>query len=263
MSKPRGIRAVLCDLDGVVWLAHQAIPGSVEAIARLRAGSIDVLFVTNNSFSTVHDQERTLASLGIDAGGRVLTSSMAAAGVIAPNWRVLVCGGAGLQQEISRVAGEVVVAHRSPGVGGEFDAVVVGMHREFNYGVLSDALAAVDGGALLIGSNADPTYPTPSGPRPGGGSIVAAIERASGARAIVTGKPHEPMAELVRRVLPHVPSDEMMMIGDRTDTDGEFARTMGCHFGLVLTGVTASSEGADQSFVGADLAAVVDQLLSD
>lgn len=262
MSKPREVSAVLCDLDGVVWLAHQPIPGSVEAIARLRAKGIDVLFVTNNSFSTVDEQEATLLSLGIEAAGRVLTSSMAAAGMIDPNWRVLVCGGAGLQEEISRAAGDVVVAHRSPGAMGPFDAVVVGMHREFNYEVLSDALAAVAGGARLVASNADPTYPTPFGPRPGGGSIVAAIERASGVRAIVTGKPHEPMADLVRRVLPHALPDQMMMIGDRADTDGLFARTMGCRFGLVLSGVTASAEGAEHSLVGPDLSAVVDLLLS-
>lgn len=263
MSKPSDLRAVLCDLDGVVWLAHQAIPGSIDAIARLRADGVNVLFVTNNSFSTVGEQESALATLGVDAAGSVLTSSMAAAGVMDPSWRVLVCGGEGLQQEINRTAGEVVVAHQRPGAGGHFDAVVVGMHREFSYQVLSDALMAVEGGALLVGSNADPTYPTPFGPRPGGGSILAAIERASGVRAVVTGKPHEPMADLVRQVLPHVPPEQMMMIGDRPDTDGLFARTMGCRFGLVLSGVTNSSPHIDGVLVGKDLSDVVDRILAD
>ena len=52
---------VLCDLDGVVWLAHQPIPGSVAAVARLRADGRRVLFVTNNSATRLEVQEATLA----------------------------------------------------------------------------------------------------------------------------------------------------------------------------------------------------------
>ena len=48
---------VLCDLDGVVWLSHHPIPGSVEAIARLRAAGHRVLFVTNNSTAKVGRDE--------------------------------------------------------------------------------------------------------------------------------------------------------------------------------------------------------------
>ena len=57
--------AVLCDLDGVVWLAHQPIPGSVDAIARLRASGRRVVFVTNNSSAVVAAQEEALAAIGI------------------------------------------------------------------------------------------------------------------------------------------------------------------------------------------------------
>jgi ribonucleotide monophosphatase NagD (HAD superfamily) len=65
---------VLCDLDGVIWLSHQPIDGSPEAIARLRAAGHRVLFVTNNSSAKVAEQEAALASVGIPADGDVLTS---------------------------------------------------------------------------------------------------------------------------------------------------------------------------------------------
>ena len=71
--------AILCDLDGVVWLSHDPIPGSVEAIAALRAAGHRVLFVTNNSYSLIASQEHTLAKIGVPSVGDVLSSSGAAA----------------------------------------------------------------------------------------------------------------------------------------------------------------------------------------
>ena len=263
MRKTVPPKVVLCDLDGVVWLAHQPIPGSVGAIASLREAGIRVVFVTNNSFSTYDEQVAALASIGIPAEGDIVTSAMSAATAMKSGWRVLVCGSRGLIEEIGRVAKDVVVAYQEPLASGDFDAVVVGFHREFNYQVLTDALTAVRGGAKLIGSNDDPTYPTPNGPIPGGGSILAAIEKASGVTPIVTGKPYEPMALLVRELCGDVLPEEMMMIGDRSDTDGGFARTMGARFAMVLSGVMSSADGSEADIVAPDLAGVAEILLRE
>jgi ribonucleotide monophosphatase NagD (HAD superfamily) len=138
---------------------------------------------------------------------------------------------------------------------------VVGFHREFDFEVLSDALTAVRTGAALIGSNSDPNYPTPTGPIPGGGSILAAIEKATGVAARVTGKPHQPMADLVRALCPGVGVDSMVMVGDLPETDGRFARTLGCRYGLVLSGMTASHEGVDADIVATSLEGIADHLL--
>ena len=263
MRKTVSPKVVLCDLDGVVWLAHQPIPGSVGAIGSLREAGIRVVFVTNNSFSTYDEQVAALASIGIPAEGDIVTSAMSAATAIKSDWRVLVCGGRGLIEEVSRVAKDVVVAYNEPMATGNFDAVVVGFHREFNYEVLTDALTAVLGGAVLIGSNDDPTYPTPNGPIPGGGSILAAIEKASGMTPVVTGKPYGPMAKLVRDLCGNVTPEEMVMIGDRADTDGGFARTLGARFAMVLSGVMHTAVGADADIVADDLSAVAEILLKE
>jgi 4-nitrophenyl phosphatase len=261
MSKMKSLKTVLCDLDGVIWLAHQPIEGSADAVERLRQNEIRVLFVTNNSFSTRAQQYAALENVGIEAMGDVVTSAMAAASHIGDGERVLVCGGEGLIEEVSLRGAQVVVPYRVDSVSGAFDTVVVGFHREFNFDVLSAALTAVRSGARLIGSNSDPTYPTPSGPIPGGGSILAAIEHATGIKAIVTGKPHQPMADLVVSLDPGVGAHEMMMVGDLVSTDGAFAQTMGCAFGLVLSGMTSSAEGIDADVVGTNLAAIVDQIV--
>ena len=263
MRKTVRPKVVLCDLDGVVWLAHQPIPGSVGAIASLREAGIRVVFVTNNSFSTYDEQVAALGSIGVPAEGDIVTSAMSAATAIKSGWRVLLCGSRGLIEEIGRVTDDVVVAYNEPMAAGDFDAVVVGFHREFNYQVLTDALTAVRGGAVLIGSNDDPTYPTPNGPIPGGGSILAAIEKASGVTPTVTGKPYEPMALLVRDMCGDLLPEEMVMIGDRSDTDGGFARTMGARFAMVLSGVMPTADGSEADIVAPDLAGVVEILLKE
>ena len=225
---------VLCDLDGVIWLSHQPIPGSVEAIASLRAAGHRVLFVTNNSSARVDVQEAALLAIGIPATGDVLTSANAAALLIEPGERVLVCGGEGVIEAVVG-RGAVVVA-----VGTEHaDAVIVGFHRTFDYEAMLQASRAVRNGARLIGTNDDATYPTPDGPIPGGGAILASIVTASGVAPIVAGKPHEPMAALVRATIGESAARSAVMVGDRPETDGLMATTLGCWYAHVESGVTA------------------------
>lgn len=263
MSKTLSTKVVLCDLDGVVWLAHEPIAGAVDAIKRMRAAGIRVLFVTNNSFSTRQQQVEALGRIGVDAEGDVVTSAMSAGTAIQPGWRVMVCGGEGLIEEIEMAGAQVVVPYLERSATGPFDAVVVGFHREFDFQVLTDALTAVRGGATLIGSNNDPNYPTPTGPIPGGGAILAAVEKTTGRQALVTGKPHQPMAELVYAMCPGVTAEEMVMVGDMPATDGAFARTIGCSFALVLSGMTPSADGVDAEIVEDSLAGVADRLLNN
>ena len=255
-------RVILCDLDGVVWLAHTPIPGSVDAIRRARDAGCRVLFVTNNSFSTLEQQYAALDAVGIPARGDVVSSAQAAALLVEPGMRTMVCGGEGLREAVAGRGAQVVAPHLTPEPDDRFDAVVVGFYREFNWDIMRRAATAVRSGARLIGANSDPTYPTPNGPIPGGGSVLAAIERASETSAVVAGKPHGPMAKLVAHMTNNLPSEQMVMIGDRMDTDGAFARLLSCPFTLVLSGSTSPQKTADADIVAANLSEAVDQLLS-
>jgi 4-nitrophenyl phosphatase len=240
------------DLDGVVWLAENPIPGAREAVARLRATGEPLVFVTNNSSQPLADVEAKLGRHGIPADGDVLTSATAAAALVAPGERVLVCGGPGVVEALER-RGAVPVRD------GDADAVLVGFHRDFDDERLRIAATAVRRGARLLATNDDATYPTPAGPIPGGGAILAAVVTATGVAPRVAGKPNAPMADLVRARL----GDDGVMVGDRPDTDGRFARVLGYRFALVHTGVTLAHEVVDPlpDIVAADLSAAVDQLL--
>jgi 4-nitrophenyl phosphatase len=247
---------VLLDLDGVVWLAHQPIPGSVEGIAALRSAGVRVLFVTNNSFSTVAEQEAALAGIGVPAAGDVLTSAMAAALLVGAGERVLVCGGPGVSEAVERRGAIVVEA-------APCEAVIVGFHRSFTYERLRRAATAVMAGARLIGTNDDATYPTPDGPIPGGGAILASVEVGSGTSAVVAGKPFAPMASLVREVVGDDAAAGAVMVGDRPSTDGRFARQLGCRYAQVWSGVTPRGTTVDPvpDLTGDDLGEVVRQLV--
>ena len=126
----------------------------------------------------------------------MLTSANAAALLIEAGERVLVCGGEGVVEAVIGRDAVVVDADAE-----RADVVMVGFHRTFDYQAMLHASRAVRNGARLIGTNDDATYPTPDGPIPGGGAILASIVTASGVAAIVAGKPHEPMAALVRATI--------------------------------------------------------------
>ena len=239
---------ILCDLDGVVWLMHQPIAGSVNAIQLLKNAGHRVLFVTNNSYSVISDQENALAKIGIDAHNDVVTSSQAAGALLRKGERVLLGGGPGAVEAVKNAG--AVLAGRSDDqtdseIDQEVDTVMVGFHPSFDYRGLTRLSHAVRNGARLIATNDDATYPTPRGLIPGGGSILASVVAASGVQPIIAGKPHQPMADLVRQVLGVTDLSDAWMVGDRPSTDGLFAQTVGCKFAQVLTGISSLKDVSD------------------
>jgi len=246
---------------------HQPIAGSVEAIESLRTADHRVLFVTNNSFSVVSDQENALAKIGIDAHNDVVTSSQAAGALLRKGERVLLGGGPGAVEAIKN-AGAILVGRSDDHLQDvsdarkmnsefdqefeqrfdqEIDVVMVGYHATFDYRGLTRLSNAVRNGARLIATNDDATYPTPHGLIPGGGSILAAVAAASGVEPIIAGKPHKPMADLVRQVLGINDLSDAWMVGDRPSTDGLFAQTVGCKFAQVLTGILSLNDVSDDA----------------
>lgn len=227
------------DCDGVIWLGDTPVPGAAEAVEGIRAAGERVVFLTNNSWPRREEHVAKLEKMGIAAEREdVVTSSMAAASLVAPGERVLVIGGPGLHEELAARGADLV----EPGGGdpSSVAAVVVGMDVAFDYARLAAATTALrEGGARLVATNEDATFPTAHGLLPGAGSIVAAIATAGGGQPVVAGKPHDAVARLMRERVP----DISIMVGDRPSTDGRFARLLGVDFGLVLTGVTRPDHG--------------------
>ncbi|MXW74736.1 MAG: HAD-IIA family hydrolase [Acidimicrobiaceae bacterium] len=224
------LNAWAIDLDGVVWRGQLTVPGAPEAVAKLRAANERLAFVTNSAARSPAEVAEKLAGHGIgDAADLVVTSGMAAASMIPAGVRAYVIGSPGLRAEL-QVRDVELVGDRAPA-----DVVVVGISADFDYEALTSAMRAVRAGARFIATNDDATFPDANGLLPGNGAIVAAVATATGVEPEIAGKPHQAMAELVRAKL----GSSGIVVGDRPETDGMFARSMGYRFGLVLSGVTA------------------------
>lgn len=244
------------DLDGVVWLAGHAIPGSADAIGRLRRNGERVAFVTNNSGPTVKEYLDRLHDAGVEVEpDELVTSAQAAASLLQPGTRAAWIGGEGVREALESRGVELVPAVEEPA------AVVVGRSLTLDFAHLAQAASALRSGARFIATNTDATYPTPEGPEPGAGALVAYLEVGSGQKAVAAGKPEAAMAELVRTSV----GQPDIVVGDRAETDGLFAERVGAAFALVLTGVTSRGDlpvTPTPNVVADDLAAVVGRHLS-
>jgi glycerol-1-phosphatase len=236
----------LFDLDGVVWVGENPIPGAPSAIVSLLATGKRIAFLTNNPRATAGEYAARLRDAGVDVGeDRVITAGAVTAGLSAASpaaaQGAFVIGTDSFKQEVAS-AGVNVLGHDSGEVAG---VVVVSGHSGFDYDELRTATAALLGGAELFATNRDPTMPMPGGLWPGTGSILAAVETASGTSATVGGKPQRHIFERAQAL---VGGFRVAMVGDRLDSDIEGAAAAGLDTILVLSGAT-SREQAEASEV--------------
>ncbi|MDQ7908948.1 HAD-IIA family hydrolase [Phytohabitans sp. ZYX-F-186] len=248
---------VIFDLDGVVYLIDRPIPGAVEAIGELHRAGVPLAYATNNASRRAGEVADLLNGLGVPAdAGEVITSAGASAAALArrlpPGSKVLVVGAEALRAEVREAGLEpVALAQERPA------AVVQGYGPRVGWADLAEAALAIQGGAQWVATNTDRTLPSPRGPLPGNGSLVAALRTALGRDPdLVVGKP-EP--ELFATAARRVGAQRALVVGDRLDTDIEGAVLAGMDSLLVLTGVSgpadllAAPEQRRPTYVAADL----------
>jgi 4-nitrophenyl phosphatase len=256
------------DMDGVLYRGAQVMPYARDALERLRRAKWDVFFATNNSTATRLDYVSRLQQLGL--GGdldHIVTSGYATAHYLErrdPKPKdVLVIGADGLRQEIRAVGIPVRDASALPGINppreaaadgvdpaamGRYlvsvdlppppDTVVVGLDLHFTYAKVAEAQRAILAGADFVCSNRDRAYPVEGRLLPGAGTIVAAIEIATGARALCIGKPEPFLFEEAIRRADKESKDRVVVVGDSTDYDIVAAHRVGAAGVLITTGLT-------------------------
>lgn len=233
--------ALVCDMDGVLYRGDVAVDGAAAALDRLREAGVRIMFCTNNSRSSVERYVEKLKGLGFAAEREdVITSAVVTGDELArrhpDGGSVYVVGGPGIRDILEEQGFRVAELDEAASV----TCVVVGWDKEFTWDKMRVAASAVRRGASLIATNDDATFPSADGLWPGAGSILASIEKASGERAEVMGKPHRPMLNALANRLSGI--DRIGMIGDRDDTDLEGARRMGWMTILALSGVTSEAD---------------------
>ena len=229
----------MLDLDGVVYIGPDAVPGAPEHLAAARAAGLRLAYVTNNAGRPPELVADHLRSLGVPAGpDDVVTSAQAAARLLSRALpraaKVFVIGGEGLVVALEERGLAPVQS-----IDDEPVAVVSGYHRDLTWGIVSDGAILVGRGLPWFASNTDRSVPTPHGLGPGNGMLVDVVQRFTGRSPQVAGKP---MAPLFEETVLRVGGERPLVVGDRLDTDIEGASNTGHDSLLVLTGVTGLEE---------------------
>ncbi len=250
MTVLENTRALIIDMDGVLWHGNTPMLGLTGFFEVLRATKVPFILATNNASLTQTAYVEKFASMGVMVSEQeILTSSMVTASYLAArydaaNTRVFVIGESGLtaplaaQGFILTDVYEVKTADK-PNAGA--DLVVSGLDRQLSWDKLATASIHLQNGATLIGSNSDPTLPTELGLMWGNGATLAGLEKAANVKAITIGKP-EPIIYQYALALLGTTADETAAIGDRLDTDILGAVNAGMRSLLVLSGTSTRTD---------------------
>ncbi|MFT3863909.1 MAG: HAD-IIA family hydrolase [Solirubrobacterales bacterium] len=235
----------LIDLDGVVWLGREPVPGSPEALATMLEAGKEFVFVTNNPTKRPEEYAERLGGMGVYVSPeRIVTAGIVTARLAAeaasPGDAALVLGFEPLRDLIAnaglRVIDDLEEAPRAK-------VVVVSGFRDLTYAHLLASKRALDAGAALVATSHDPTIPMPGGEWPGTGAILAAVEVASGKKAEIAGKPERPLFDLALSRIPG--AKRVAMIGDRLSSDIAGGQGAGLDTILVLSGTSGSGGGSE------------------
>jgi HAD superfamily hydrolase (TIGR01458 family) len=178
--------AILLDVDGVLHVSGEPIPGAVEAVARLRADGHRLRFVTNNSSRSRDTLAAELRAMGHELDDDELQTTPTAAARVLGGRRVYALVMPAVVPDLDGI--ELV--------GESADAVLVGgvdetlePNQVFSYMNLARAFSEIQAGADLFALHKNPWWQTARGPMLDGGAFVAALEYATGIDATVIGKP--------------------------------------------------------------------------
>jgi phosphoglycolate/pyridoxal phosphate phosphatase family enzyme len=234
------IRLLAIDLDGVVYRGNVMLPGADSFVARAREEGKWVVFVTNSTLRPRGYYAAKLRAMGIPVVPQEIVTAAHATGRYLKGLfngtspSIFLLGERGLEEELE----DLEPRYLSPGDREVAQAVVVGLDRGVNYEKLCKAVRDVMEGALFIGVNGDPLWPVEEGFMPGVGVFLSAIETATGVKPFIVGKPNTYMLELAMEGVGCQPS-QVLMIGDKLDSDIMMGKREGAWTALVLSGVTS------------------------
>ncbi|WP_416839479.1 HAD-IIA family hydrolase [Haloferax sp. DFSO52] len=239
-------RGVVLDVDGTVVRGDEAIPGALDGLAVIDSFGLDRLFVSNNPTKAPPAYEERLRTAGIEAtADEIVTSGTTTTVYLAathPGARTFCIGESGIRDQLREAGLELV------GAGDEPEVVVVGIDRTFDYDDLRDAYLALRNGAKFYGTDPDIIIPTADGDIPGSGAIIRAVAGVAGREPdAVLGKP-SPVAQQIVLERLGLPPEDVLVVGDRLDTDIAFGLDAGMGTALVRTGVTDDDALAASEF---------------
>jgi 4-nitrophenyl phosphatase len=232
---PTKIRALILDMDGVIWRSNEPIGDLPSIFKQIDKLGWKVVLATNNATKSIQQFLTKLESMGVTLETwQVINSAVATAHFLSQQHpeggNVYVVGEPGL---VEILAGKGFKHSDENPL-----AVVAALDRSINYEKLRTSTLLIRSGVPFIGTNPDRTFPTPEGQVPGAGSILATIEAATDVQPLVIGKPNPIMYQFALERMNTTP-EETLVVGDRLETDIAGAQNLGAPSALVLSGVTS------------------------
>jgi len=232
------ISAAILDMDGVLWRSNDLLCNFHVLFSNFEKMNIKVLMATNNGLSTIDQYISKFEGFGIKIKPwQILTSAIATAHLVnqqlPDGGPVYIMGEAALHKSLEEF--NFYHSEKDP------QAVVAGLTKQLSYDMLKKTSLMIRKGLPFYFTNPDPTYPSPEGIIPGAGTILAALETASGVKAELAGKPLPFMFKVGLERLQSKP-EETLVVGDRLSTDIKGGQESGCKTALVLTGVSTMKD---------------------
>jgi 4-nitrophenyl phosphatase len=239
------IKALILDMDGVIWKGDAPIGDLPAVFRRIRERGLKYVFATNNSTRTSEQYVQVLTTLGVEAEPwQVVTSSQSAAHAVArafpPGTKVFMIGEDGIRMALEERGFEIVPVEAAP----EAKAVIMGIDRGITFQKIVEATLLVRSGVPFYVTNMDRTFPTPRGEIPGSGAWVSVITTATEVQPIIAGKPFPFLMDLALEKL-GTTNEETLVVGDRLETDIAAGQAVGCPTALVMTGVSTKLQAEE------------------
>ncbi|MFF7559223.1 HAD-IIA family hydrolase [Streptomyces pseudovenezuelae] len=227
------VRAVLIDIDGVLTVSWEPLPGAVAALRQVREAGLGVALVTNTTSRTRASIASVLAGAGFPVQAQdILTAPAATASYLAercPGARCTLLNSGDIAEDLADVT---LVG----GEAEEVDVVVLGgAGPEFGYPALNQTFGHLQRGARLVAMHRNLYWRTADGLQLDAGAFLAGLEQAARTEAEVTGKPSPAFFEAALARL-GVGADQALMVGDDIESDVLAAQRAGLTGVLVRTG---------------------------
>jgi 4-nitrophenyl phosphatase len=261
--KLSNIKALILDMDGVLWRDSAPIGHLPAIFARIYERGLKVVLATNNATRTIDEHLEKIAGFGVRLEPwQIISSATAAANTLSCDFpeggAVFIVGENGIQRALEERGFTPII---DPEDDTRPVAVVGGIDRYVSYRKLRRATLHIRAGAPFYGTNPDKTFPTPEGLVPGAGAILASIEAATDVNPIIIGKPQPAMMYMALEKLGTHP-EETLVVGDRLETDIAAGQAAGCKTALVLSGVSTMEQATKwqpaPDFIFDDLAALLE-----
>jgi 4-nitrophenyl phosphatase len=235
---PSHIKALILDMDGVLWKADAPIGDLPAIFKRIRERGLKYVFATNNGTKTPEEYQQKLAELGVEIdSAQMVTSAMGVAFMLAKKFpkgaKIFMIGEEGVRAALQSEGFTVLSVEDA----GQAEVFVMGIDRTITFQKMMEATLLVRAGIPFYATNADKTFPTPRGEIPGAGAWISVVVTATGVEPIVAGKPSPYLMELSLEKL-GTSKAETLVVGDRLDTDIASGQAVGCPTALVLSGVS-------------------------